>query len=666
MPRWVKLALAGVAAFFALAIIGLIILVNAIDLKPYAKLAIEQVKVATGRELRISGDMKVKIFPHIAIVAEGVSFGNAPWGARRELATIKRLEAEVALLSLLGGEIDIVRLVAVEPDVLLETDAKGVGNWVFGASTAKPVATEEPSALPLNVTGLAIDRGVFNYHDGITKETLRFTVQQLRLQRHLLAAQTDLELEATFRDQPFTIKGTIGTVKRLLAKDDAWPVQLTLATDGARATIDGTVDWKAKLPGPNIVLKADVSKTAALERLIGTMPPLPTPLALSANLATSAGETNADPIQITLGKNVVQGRAALHTGDPRPFLSAQLKSREIDIPPLAGGSPERKSSSEPVFSDAPLPAKALHSVDADLELTVDRLVLPTKFRAALESLQVRAVLKGGRLEVQPLQATVGGGMVKGRAVFDAGKIQAPTLAINLDGKGISMEKIAAAVGEASALSGGNTDLAFNLTGPGESLRRFASRANGELQIVVGPTRLSGAALDIGGDLLTSILDKADPFRRSDPYTNLKCAVIRLPVRDGIATSQRTIAYETTKMNMVLAGTINLRDESLDLAIRPTVTEGLGVGAASLADLVRVSGTLSKPAVGIDTLKTAETAASVGAAVMTGGLSLLGEAAYKKWTADPHPCQTALKSASPPPEAKKEGGGSSNLFRRLFK
>jgi hypothetical protein len=143
-------------------------------------------------------------------------------------------------------------------------------------------------------------------------------------------------------------------------------------------------------------------------------------------------------------------------------------------------------------------------------------------------------------------------------------------------------------------------------------------------------------------------------------------VIRLPVRDGIATSQRTIAYETTKMNMVLAGTINLRDESLDLAIRPTVTEGLGVGAASLADLVRVSGTLSKPAVGIDTLKTAETAASVGAAVMTGGLSLLGEAAYKKWTADPHPCQTALKSASPPPEAKKEGGGSSNLFRRLFK
>ena len=55
----------------------------------------------------------------------------------------------------------------------------------------------------------------------------------------------------------------------------------------------------------------------------------------------------------------------------------------------------------------------------------------------------------------------------------------------------------------------------------------------------------------------------------------------------------------------------------------------------------MTGTLSDPSVGIDTLGSARAALSVGGAILTGGLSLLGEAALAKATADPHPCQTAL-------------------------
>jgi hypothetical protein len=138
-------------------------------------------------------------------------------------------------------------------------------------------------------------------------------------------------------------------------------------------------------------------------------------------------------------------------------------------------------------------------------------------------------------------------------------------------------------------------------------------------------------------------------------------VVRLPVRDGIATSQRTIAYETAKVNMVMAGTINLRTEGLDLAIRPTVKEGIGIGASALSELVRVTGTLSDPSVGIDTLGSARAALSVGGAILTGGLSLLGEAAFSKVTADPHPCQTALAAApakAPAPGQRRRTRASS--------
>ena len=639
MPRWLKYTLVGGAAFLALAVIGLIVFVHTFDFNRHVRLAVEEVKRTTGREFRISGELEVKVFPRLAIVAGDVAFGNAPWGSRAEMAKIKRIEGEIALLPLLRREISLVRLVAVEPDVLLETDAKGVGNWVFGPAPTKPAAADESAALRVDTRELAIDRGVLAYRDGATRETLQLTVKRLGLTEQSLSAQNDLDLDAAFRDQAFTIKGTIGTIQRILEKDSAWPVDVALATDGAAGTIAGTVDWRPKVPAVDGTLKAEVSEIAGLERLAATALPLPMPLALSAKLGTSAGEQRADPVQITLGKGTVQGRITLRTADPRPFVSAQLKSPAVDLASLADRGRAPKARGERVFSDAPFPLQALHSLDAEAELAIDHLVLPNKL--PVEAVRVRAALKQARLEVQSLQATIAGGAVKGHAVLDAAKIKSPTLAVNLDSHGIELSKLAAAVGQARVSSGGSTDVAVNLSGPGGSLHRFAGGANGELRVVIGPARMTGGALDAGVGVLNHILDKADPFRQSDPSTDLKCAVVRLPVRDGIATSQRTIAYETSKINMVVAGTIDLGTEALDLAIRPTAKEGLGIGAANLAELVRVTGTLSRPEVGIDTVASAKAALSVGGAIATGGISLIAESLFSKGTADHTPCQSAL-------------------------
>src|SRR5262245_50858149 len=55
------------------------------------------------------------------------------------------------------------------------------------------------------------------------------------------------------------------------------------------------------------------------------------------------------------------------------------------------------------------------------------------------------------------------------------------------------------------------------------------------------------------------------------------------------------------------------------------------------------------------------------AVLTSGLSLLGELAYSRATADPHPCQTALAGGASPkggPQQLKEETG--RFFERLLK
>jgi hypothetical protein len=154
------------------------------------------------------------------------------------------------------------------------------------------------------------------------------------------------------------------------------------------------------------------------------------------------------------------------------------------------------------------------------------------------------------------------------------------------------------------------------------------------------------ALDVAGDILTKVFDTINPFRKSEPVTELRCAVARLPVRAGVIKIERSVAYETSKINVVVAGLVDLREETLDLAIRPSPTQGLRVGLGSLAELVRLTGPLTAPRIGLDTLGAARQAVSIGAAVATGGLSLLGEGLLKGAVDDPHPCQTALAPPAP--------------------
>jgi hypothetical protein len=668
MPRWLKYTLAGLAALFAAAAVGIAVLVYTIDVDRYARLAIAEVKTATGRELAIKGKLEVSLFPRLAVRAEDVSFANASWGSRPEMVKAKRVDGAVALLPLLSRKIEITRLAVTDLDVLLEKDGKGVGNWAFkpAAPAAAPAAPGGKPDFEFDIHELVVDRGSLAWRNGASKDGWRLAIRRLRLAERTLSTDRDVELDAAFREQPFTVKGRIGRILDLIAKSADWPLDVVATTDGATATAKGAIDWSAPLPALDLALKAELKHAAGVAKLAGTPLDLPMPATLTAKFTSSKGEQVADPLKLTLGKSAIEGRASLRTDGPRPFLRAKLSSPDVDLTRANGAKREPRGGR--VFSEAPFPLEGLRRLDADAELAVGRLVLPNKL--PLETVKARAVLKGGRLEVQPFTATVGGGAVSGRLALDAARSKAPTLAIALEGKGISMERIATALGHPGTVTGGSTELAINLDGPGESAARFVGGANGEVRIVIGPARASGAALDAGGGAISSILDKVNPFRRTDPYTDLKCAVVRLPVRDGVATAQRTIAYETTKVNMVMAGTINLRTEALDLAIRPTVKEGIGIGAGALAELVRVTGTLADPSVGIDTLGSARAALSVGGAILTGGLSLLGEMAYSKVTADPHPCQTALAGGAPPkapaPEPKKEDDGFLGSVRRLFK
>jgi hypothetical protein len=147
------------------------------------------------------------------------------------------------------------------------------------------------------------------------------------------------------------------------------------------------------------------------------------------------------------------------------------------------------------------------------------------------------------------------------------------------------------------------------------------------------------AINYGADI-TELLNAINPARKVDPYTELKCAVVRLPIRQGVARIDNSIAAETSKVHVIAGGVIDFRNETLDLGVRPKAVTGLGVGIGGLASLGRLRGSLSDPKVEIDAAGAATAAANVGMAVVSGGLSLLGGALVTDSVPD-QPCQAAL-------------------------
>jgi hypothetical protein len=75
---------------------------------------------------------------------------------------------------------------------------------------------------------------------------------------------------------------------------------------------------------------------------------------------------------------------------------------------------------------------------------------------------------------------------------------------------------------------------------------------------------------------------------------------------------------------VVAGTINLKDESIVLVMRPAIKQGVGLGAGNLAQLVWVTGTLTNPSISLHTLGVTRQMLSLYAALATSGASLLVE------------------------------------------
>ena len=180
-------------------------------------------------------------------------------------------------------------------------------------------------------------------------------------------------------------------------------------------------------------------------------------------------------------------------------------------------------------------------------------------------------------------------------------------------------------------------------------------SNGALLVKMGPGTFKISSTDAATtDLFSSIKSTVtSDDSGSSGATEIICSVINLNIKDGIATADKGIAVSTKKMNVIGSGTIDLKTEKLNINIDPQAREGVGISAGQLAELVSLGGTLSKPKAVPNTKAALKAGLATGAAVATGGLSILAQGLFDKSSVDEDPCATALGGKSTKTTVAKE-------------
>ena len=213
-----KPVLAGAAVLAVLVVGAAAVFVATFDVGRYRDVIAQEAKALTGRTLTIGGPLKLDLFAAApALVAETVSLANSPNGSEPDMLRVKRLEIQVRLVPLLSGRIEIVRLVLVEPELLLETDRAGRPNWRFEpAGAGAATSAEGPGELP-SVENVRVERAHIVYRDAASGSVGTLRLETVTLKTTGMDSPIALAIKGALDARPVDISGSFGPVTNLMA-----------------------------------------------------------------------------------------------------------------------------------------------------------------------------------------------------------------------------------------------------------------------------------------------------------------------------------------------------------------------------------------------------------------------------------------------------------------
>ncbi|MCR8827447.1 AsmA family protein [Pseudosulfitobacter koreensis] len=464
-----------------------------------ARIAADQLRVATGRDVTISGDVSLSIWPVLGASVGSIEIGNATWSEQGPMLTAQNAAIGVDAAALLSGEIRITNIAATSPTIRLEQRQDGRASWQFtdasGAATIETQVTPNEAPRPFSIQRMNITDATLIY-DAEGADLVRYEGVDLALDWPERLGTADIRATLRPAGTAVNVNATIGSFAGFLG-GQVQPITATLSAGGGSASIDGRAGTAGEVAGK---LTLDLPDTGAFLQALGAGGvDLPQGLGRSIDLTSDITLTKDRRLSMRdlvaeLGGNRLTGAADIALNGT-PTVNAQLNAGALDLTGVTGtgdASPAGAAASGTTTAGWPketIDASGLAAFNGQIALTATSVDLGTfqlgATRALLTNDNSRAVFD--LREVDAYEGKITGQFVMNNrnGLSVGGKLFATSIAMQ--------PLLTDALGLTRLTGDGNAEL--NFLSSGNSVDAIMNALSGSGAIAIGKGTIQGIDLD---------------------------------------------------------------------------------------------------------------------------------------------------------------------------
>jgi AsmA protein len=542
-----------VAAFFGVALVGLIATSWFLNRDALQQAVEAQIRAVTGLDLVVKGSIDISVFP-----ASYVSFhdvGLKGGGTSEPALHVDVLTANLRLLPLLLRRFEISDVMMLRPTIHVVRDGKGESNWTPFVDTI--ARTMKPGAEnPVSFSEIRIQDGVLNYRNAAGEITEKLADIDLSLAWPSISRSFAATGQFDWRGE--RVDGSISASDFLaLLSGDRSGLKARLVSAPLKLAFDGSVANRTSLMMEGVVTIDSLSLRNAL-RWTGQPPPGSGGFgrfALKARANLVGGSVALTNVNVELDGNVAEGVMTFNNSG-RQTIQATLAAGNLDFTPyistfrlLASG---QRDWNRQLFD-----LNALSATDLDMRLSAAKVTVGA---TKLGRTAFGANLRGGALALSVGEAQMYGGIAKGSFGIARSDAVADVKA-QFQFTDVDLHACASELFGITKLSGrGNLNV---------SLMASGSSPFGLAQSLDGTAMLTGHDGAISGFNVEQLLKRLERrplsgggnFRQgTTPYNNLTVSV---NFSDGVATAE-DIRVEGPTAKLTLTGTASVPTREYDL------------------------------------------------------------------------------------------------------
>lgn len=581
---WRRLTWLLVAVVPIAAIVGLV-WISTRDLSRYQARLTEQIRKVTGRELATKVPLSVKLGREPAMVAEGVTLSNAPWGSRPELARVRKLTVFIDPIAIFLGEIKIGRVLIEGADILVETNNVGDTNidMLPPPDGSGPHAGENRS--------LKLRSGpIFPWIGTVEVRDSTVTISEGAGRPSVVVEVPSATFRASAPNQPLQVEGRFGVPR-------ATPLELTGSAgsfDGWMRSLPGNIDLQGSLGGGKIAIKGGVGVKGTTVQVNAEGPdvsvfgpyirlPVPAggPYVLAVKAATQRNSFKVDVTTLKVGASELTADALFRVdrkGTPTVAINADVT--RLDLGGLKAAPAEALSATATAPPQQPrlvpsMPFSATWLGRSALSANVqfgEVVGLGSKVQSgsiALNASETRFAFRAA--------ATIGGGSAALDLAYDpAGRFGQTTLTGSANR--VPLADLSSLLGLNLGLRDGMADIDLRLRGSGRTTRDALNSSSGSFDI--GVTKGSWPR-----DQLANWPAETHRLLAGSDAIPFNCIAGRFDVTGGVAFLRRLV-IDTPRATMVGGGYVQLRSEAWEFMLAPEARDQQN---AALASPLRLKG-----------------------------------------------------------------------------